>query len=567
MQNLIQKTSDWIIFLISVAFFSAVAYETGFLPPHKFLPSIIFDYMLFSIAALHLVFIISAREFRQYLNWRKNYRTFFLALFLSLFLFDIQNPTLQFALLATKILLTLQGIISLTSRISVLIRFRIRPPLLLAGSFSILISIGTALLMMPNSTTQSIRLVDAFFTAVSAVCVTGLIVVDTATHFTVLGKTIIFGLFQIGGFGIVLLSYFLISLVRMNVSLQERIFFQEFLTTKTSTPLSQSLKMIFIFIITIELTGTMLIWSAWFSDFPMLEGFLYAAFHAVSAFCNAGFSLFSDGLMDARARENPTIILTIASLIFLGSIGFLTKFEVVQKFLHFIKGRKFRLSLTSRIVLIVSVLAIISAGGFFWLLENNTTLAGKSTSYKALHSLFQSVTLRTAGFNTLDFSGFLPATLLLMTIYMFIGGSSISTAGGVKINTLVAVVLSVRMTLRNDTMVNIGKRRIPFQAVNKATTILFSAFLVLLAAIIGLCITDSKLAAENLSFIIFEAVSALGTVGLSSGITPELSDSGKLILCIEMFVGRVGPLTMAMLLTKPEKFVDYDFPDEDFLVG
>ncbi|MFO1478941.1 MAG: potassium transporter TrkG [Turneriella sp.] len=568
MRNWLADVLGWATFLLVSVFAACLAWETGFLPEHVRLPLWPYQLLLVLAGAFQLAALILRNDPWRISRQRRHYPIAFSAaaaivsLAVLLWLSDE-----HVARRIIYVLLAIETLSSMASRISLVLRLRLRPQMILAVSFLAVIILGTLALLMPNSTTRGISLINALFTSVSAVCVTGLTVVDTATAFTMLGKVIILCLIQVGGLGIVMISYLLISLVRMNISIQEKIHLREFFTGDSRAPLARALKTVLFMVIGIELVSAGSLYLAWQNEFPQGQAAVYAVFHAVSAFCNAGFSLFPQGYENPVAKGNAWIVSITGLTIFLGSVGFLTQYDVLALIKARWQRRRYRLSVSSRIVLTSSFILVLSAAFLFWLGERNNALAGLPAGDVILHSFFQSVTLRTAGFSTLNFAAFAPATLLFMLFFMFIGGASISTAGGVKINTVVATLLAVRMTLKADRAMNLGGRRIPFAAVNKALAILFSATVVLAMAILLLAVTEPVLARNNLVALVFEAFSALGTVGLSTGITAELTDYSKLILSAEMFVGRIGPMTLALLLTRPERFTDYEFPDEDLTVG
>ncbi len=568
MRNWLADILGWATFALVTIFAAALAWETGFLPAHERFPLRGYQVLLIVAGALQLLQLLLRNDPWQSSKKRRHYPLLFAvaAAVVSLaWLLWLSDEHVARAIVYS--LLGVETLASLASRISRVLRLKLRPQLILAVSFLFLICLGTLALMMPNSTVRGISFVNALFTAVSAVCVTGLTVVDTASEFTFLGQVIILVLIQMGGLGIVTLSYLLISLVRMNISIQEKIHLQEFFTGDSRAPLARALKAIFFVVVAIELVSAASLYASWRRDLSQWDAVFVSLFHAVSAFCNAGFSVFPQGYENPLVRSNAAAVSITAVTIVFGSMGFLTQFDLLNLAKSFWQGRRYRLSVSTRIVLLSTLVLVASAALLFWLSERNNALAGMQAGDIVLHSFFQSVTLRTAGFSTLNFASFLPATLLLMLFYMFVGGASISTAGGVKINTVVATLLSVRMTLRADRMMIVAGRRIPFAAVNKALVILFSATVVLALAILLLAITEPQLAHNHLASLVFEAFSALGTVGLSTGITPGLTEQSKLFLIVEMFVGRIGPMTLAMLLTRPERFTDYEFPDEDFTVG
>jgi trk system potassium uptake protein TrkH len=424
-------------------------------------------------------------------------------------------------------------------------------------SFIGAIMIGTVLLTFPTATTdgRGAGFVDALFTATSATCVTGLIVQDTPTYFSTFGQVVILVLIQLGGLGIMTFSAF-IALLIGRFTLGQRKFVQEMLEEERNifNMVFYIFKMTFI----IELAGAVLLFSRFYFHFPSPGRALYVSvFHAVSAFCNAGFSLFSDSL--EHFPSDPMINGVIAALIVLGGLGFVVVFELTRR----ARKRQKKLSPHSRLVLTTS--AVLVGLGFFviFFVEFDGALLSLSVPGKIWASLFQSVTTRTAGFNTVPISAFSGISLTLMCILMFIGASPGSTGGGIKTSTFAILLLSIKSSLWGKKEVDVFKRTIPIQSVIRALAIMVLALLLVAFVFMGLLVAEDK---PYLS-LLFESVSAFGTVGLSTGVTPDLTSAGKILIILLMYLGRVGPLTLALALTRKSIKGKIEYPEARVLIG
>lgn len=442
----------------------------------------------------------------------------------------------------------------------------IQPARIFLASFAILVLLGTALLLLPRATTSPISLVDAFFTATSAVCVTGLIVVDTATRFSPLGQAIIMVLIQIGGLGLMTFTTFF-ALFAGNLGVKERVMIGEFLNEVNLDKIKRTIFSIILLTVAFEALGSLMIYNSW-GDYPFAsdkEKLLFSVFHSISAFCNAGFSLFSNGLNTPGLRENIPLVMEFAILIILGGLGFsvLSNFYAF-KVHHYRKFRvTLRLTVHTKIVLMSTAFFIVGGTLLFFFLESSNTAESLTFGQKLSAAFFQSVTTRTAGFNTVNIGALLPATAFFMIIWMFIGASPGGTGGGVKTTTVSLVAIAAWNTVMGRTKVEAFKRTIASQSVLRAYAAITFGILTLLISIFLLLMTESRPVLD----IIFEAVSAFGTVGLSRGITADLTIPGKLIIIFTMFVGRVGPLTLALALSKFIPEGRYDYPSEHVYVA
>lgn len=430
-------------------------------------------------------------------------------------------------------------------------------------SFFIVILVGTLLLLLPfMSKTGHIRLIDALFTATSAVCVTGLAVVDTAVHYTLWGKITIMLLIQIGGLGIMLLSSFMMLVLRRAVSLKDRSVLSFMLDEKDIVSIRNSIKRIIILTFSIEATGAILLFPVFMNTgmHPAAAGF-YSIFHSISAFCNAGFSLYSDSLLSFQG--NVPLNLIISMLIILGGISFIVIIDTASGLKRIFSGGKAKLSINTKVVLRVSGVLILASTLFIYKLEHETMFFSMGLGRQYLAAFFQAVTLRTAGFNTIDFGTLRNGTLMLMIGVMFIGGASGSTAGGIKVNTLGAIWAYIHSFRRERDEILIYKHQVPQVKIQQAFIVISFAVLSIFVASFILMLTEK---AEPLN-ILFETVSAFATVGLSTGITPYLSLIGKICIICLMFIGRIGPLTLLTASSGREKKSRITYPEASILIG
>ncbi|RMI01052.1 MAG: hypothetical protein D6681_11010 [Calditrichaeota bacterium] len=433
-------------------------------------------------------------------------------------------------------------------------------------SFAGIILLGTLLLMLPLSTTgPRLSFVDALFTATSATCVTGLIVVDTATAFTPFGQTVILILIQLGGLGIMTFSTFFLYLLGYRLSLGTREVLQETFTHRPTRHFWPLMKTVFLATISVEGIGALLLWLRFAADMPVGKALYMGIFHSVSAFCNAGFALFSDSFMGYQG--DPFINLILMGLIVLGGLGFVVIFDVIR---HLRNPRR-PISLHSRLVLWTSGSLIIGGALLIFILEFNNALKGLPWPTRLWGALFQSVTTRTAGFNTLDISSMTNATLFLMILLMIVGASPGSCGGGIKTTTFAVLLSLIRARFQNREEVDIFHRRMPTRVVSKAISISFFSLVLINLGTILLLITELAQISHQHSRgmfleLLFEVSSAFATVGLSTGVTGKLSATGRLIITALMYIGRLGPLTVALAVGSKEQ-VHYKQAEEEVQVG
>jgi len=438
-------------------------------------------------------------------------------------------------------------------------------------SFVLVIVTGTILLMLPFTTPDGLGLsfVDSLFTATSAVCVTGLIVVDTATAFSIWGKLIILLLIQVGGLGIMILSFFMAFILRRSLTVEDKFLISYMTSEKDMRNLGRSIKNIINITLIIEGAGAVLLFLGFRTSLGTnLETLFISVFHSVSAFCNAGFSLFSDSL--EGFKSHTLINLTVIVLIILGGLSFLVimnlKGWLAAGVPNLFKRKSFSvkgLSLNTRVVLLGTGILLGLGMLLIYALEHRYSLANLDLKTQYLAAFFQSVTTRTAGFNTISMSGLRNPTYLLMMIFMFIGGASGSTAGGVKINSIALFLAYVNSLLKEKREVTLFNYAVSKDLVLRALLILMFGLVSVLGAMLILSMTESAPFIQ----ICFETVSAFGTVGLSAGITSALSIIGKYVIILLMFIGRIGPLTLLAAAAQRIRQVQIEYPTGEILVG
>lgn len=434
------------------------------------------------------------------------------------------------------------------------------PPILLGISFVFVILLGAVLLTLPISTKngEGVSFVDALFTASSATAVTGLTTLNTQLTWSAFGNVVIISLIQIGGLGTMTIFSIGVVLLGKKVSLQQRLIIREQLNISSMKGIVRWLLYVTKITFLIEFIGTSLLSLALVPMYGLKKGILFSLFHSISAFCNAGFDLFGDSL--APFYNNYYVSLIICFLVILGGLGFLV-------FLDIYETRNFKyLKLHSKVVIIFSIGLLIFGTIITLVLEwtNKDTIALMNFPQKILASFFQSTVTRTAGFYSVDIGKVHDATAFLYIILMFIGGSPASTAGGLKTTTFAILIFSTYFTLKGEKETVVFKRNISRQTVIRALTVV----IVSLGVVIIVALTITIIETDRFKFldILFETVSAFGTVGMSRGITSDLSTASKLIISFTMFTGRVGPATLAMGLLKTKK-TSIKYPEGNILVG
>ena len=438
---------------------------------------------------------------------------------------------------------------------------RLSPAQILVLGFAAVIFIGAFLLTLPisNQTGSFTPFVDALFTATSAVCVTGLVVVDTGTHWSVFGQVMIMFLIQIGGLGFMTVATLFAMLLGKRINLRSRILIQEALNNLSIEGVVRLVRYVVIITLAVESLAALILTIRWSFDMPLEKAFYYGVFHAVSSFNNAGFDLFGEFRSITGYVDDFTVNLVISTLIIIGGIGFVVIADLLQK-------RSWRsLRLHTKVVLATTAVLLVSGTLIIFGLEftNPKTMAPLTMKGKLLAAYFQSVTPRTAGFNTLSIPDLRSATQFLMVILMFIGASPGSTGGGIKTSTFMTLATAVWSSTRGREDVEVFKRRIPMNIIYRSLTITMVALVLVITVTMILSITER---AEFLT-ILFETTSAFGTVGLSMGITPSLTFIGRVLIILTMFAGRVGPLTVAFAVAQRQHKESIKFAQEKIMVG
>lgn len=413
-------------------------------------------------------------------------------------------------------------------------------------SFLFIILIGGFLLTLPISSRSGrfTHPIDALFTATSATCVTGLVVVDTGTYWSLFGQIVILTLIQLGGISYMTLLSFLALLLRRQVFLHERIILQEAFNTWSIRGVMRLARLVFFTVVLFEGIGAILLFLVFIKDYSVITSVKFAIFHSISAFCNAGFDLLGNFRSFTGYVDNPLLVFTITSLIIFGGIGFIVIYDIRSNFLKWK-----RLTLHSKVAIIMTVILILSGTVVIGILEwkNPNTMGNLSLKGKLLASYFQSVTPRTAGFNTINIGGMRPETLLFVILLMFIGASPGGTGGGIKTVTFAVLLFAVRATLMGYENVEILGRKLYWDSVRKAWAVFFLSISLIFLSWFILLLTEDF---PSLN-ILFEVVSAFGTVGLSTGITSKLSYLAKVVIILVMYLGRVGLVVFGLSFLYP----------------
>ncbi|MFZ5823258.1 MAG: TrkH family potassium uptake protein [Bacillota bacterium] len=448
-------------------------------------------------------------------------------------------------------------------------RFAMTPAQVLVAGFAALILIGTFLLMLPIAVEpgNKVSFIDALFTATSAVCVTGLIVVDTATYWSTFGEIVIMLLIQMGGLGIMTISMLMFLMLGKRISLQERLMMQEALGSFSIAGVVRLTRNIILTTVVIEAIGALLLTIRFSQLYPLKQAIYWGIFHAISAWNNAGFDLTSNSVR--VFNRDPFVLMVISALFVMGGLGFLVLEDIWRKR----SWEKF--TLQTKLVLKVTTLLIVVPAVIILLLEyaNPGTFGPLPWVHKLFNALFTAITPRTAGFESISTGALTHASLLLMVILMYIGASPGGTGGGIKTTTFTMIALTIRETATGTEETQVMGRRLPKDLLDKAVTIAAIA-MALILTVTGLLLVTERAAVDNpeipIGFVdvMFEVVSAFATVGLTTGLTSELSPAGRLLITITMFVGRVGPMTLAVALAQRKVArAHIHYPEERVMIG
>ena len=479
--------------------------------------------------------------------------------------------------------LFLVSLIDLSDGIIRMMGRKVNPALMLAISFMVFILIGSGLLLMPRCVQQgvSLSLIDSLFTATSAVCVTGLTTIDVPSTFTSLGQFVVMMLIQVGGVGVMTITSFFALFFMGNTTLYNQVLVRDMVSSKSLASLWSTLLNIFGFTAFIELIGA-------FTIFLNIHGTIgldvshelfFSVFHSVSAFCNAGFSIYQEGLSSPVLMTGHCwLYIIISLLIILGGIGYpvlvnlkMIVYRRAQFLWRWIRGRHYAsmsipnlFDLNTKIVLRTTALLIVFGTLMIGFFEWNNTFDGMLLHEKIVQAFFNAVSPRTAGFISVNLGNMCIQSIIIYTILMWIGGASQSTAGGVKVNAFAVAVLNIRAIIRGGTRVEYGGRELSIDSIRRANVAVFSSLFVLLAFVFSLTIIEPQL---PLKAIVFECVSAFGTVGSSLGITSELKDASKVLIVLLMFLGRVGVVTLAQALLRQYKNQNYKLPQDNIIIS
>jgi potassium uptake TrkH family protein len=453
----------------------------------------------------------------------------------------------------------------------------LNPPQIFIVSFGSIILTGALFLMMPQSTVKPIRFIDALFTSTSAVCVTGLTVVDTATRFTYVGKAIILALIQIGGIGIMTFTSFFAVFFKGTQSFREKQILKEWLNDPSLASIKKTLSKVILFVFLVEAIGILFIYLSLGPEFfSRIQRFRFAVFHSISAFCNAGFSTLSDNYFDYRIRYNISLLYITGGLFIIGGIGF----PVVLNIYEYLKARlknfyekrikRYRyvpvfglINNNTRIVIITTLILIVLGSVGFYLLERHNTLKGLSIAQQIAVSFFSSTTPRTAGFNAVNIASLTVPALMLIIILMWIGASPVSTGGGIKTSTFALAFLNIFRIASCKDRLELFRREIDPGAISRAFAIMFFSLTILATGSFLIYLFEPSL---NMMKILFECFSAYGTVGLSMGITPGLTWMSKLVLMFLMFFGRMGTITLLMVFIGAHRSQPYRYPSDTIVI-
>ncbi len=437
--------------------------------------------------------------------------------------------------------------------------FELNPPRILMLGFGSLILLGAILLNLPIATKigESIGFIDALFTSASAVCITGLAVVNTGEYWSLFGKIVIIMLIQIGGLGVMTMATAGALIIGKKISLKERLVIKEQLNQKSMSGLVKLTKYVLLSTLAIEGIGSILLSIRFIPIYGWVKGIWFSIFHSISAFCNAGFDITGNSMVPFAG--DFVINMTISLLIILGGIGFTVFIDVTR-------NRSFKkFKLHTKVVLSITFILLTLGMLVFLIIEfnNPNTIGNMSSSEKIISSFFQSVVTRTAGFNSVDMASILDTTTFFMIILMFIGGSPGSTAGGAKTTTIATLIMTTISIVKGDRDVVIYKRTINEDIIKRSLAIVVVSMTLIIVVSTILTITEDFIFLD----VLFETTSAFATVGLTRGITPNLSSIGKFIIALTMYAGRVGPLTMAFAFANKNKAKKYRYAEGNIIVG
>lgn len=456
----------------------------------------------------------------------------------------------------------------------------INPAQLFISSFIGIIFLGTAMLLMPNATTKEISVLDALFTSTSAVCVTGLVTLDTAKDFTVFGKIIILALIQTGGLGIMTFASYFSYFFRGGSSFENQISLSEMTSSDKLGDVFNTLKRVLVITVTVELLGAALIYLS--LDRSLLgnstnNGIMFSVFHSISSFCNAGFSTLAGGLSEPGYEHNYSLHLIIAFLFIFGGLGFPIVYNVYKYIHHLIqnillskitkeryKYTPWVININTRIILISTAVLLVGGTALIYLFEKDGALKSHTYFGTVVEAFFISASNRTAGFNTVNMVSLSGPTIMICMLLMWIGASPASTGGGIKTTAFAIAILNIIAFARGKSRTEVYRREISDNSVKRAFAIIALSLIIIGFAIFLLVLTEKD---KDLMSLAFEVFSAYSTVGLSLNLTPTLTPAGKLIIITVMFIGRVSMLSVLIALAKREKYFNYRYPKEEIMIN
>ena len=493
----------------------------------------------------------------------------------------VLNIDFSFEYILQKIKPILEGglVFYFLLRLMVLVRhiydIYFNPAIVFVGSFIILALSGAFLLMLPSATTNGISFTNAIFTATSSVCVTGLSVVNTASDFTIIGQSIILVLIQLGGIGILTFTSFFAFFFRGGSSFKEGLNTKDFIASDGLKDVFRAAVNVVIFTLSIELVGAVFIYTSILDISSIDNKFFFAVFHSISAFCNAGFSILSDGFYDSNIRFHYYFQWIIMILVVFGGLGhniIFNFYQYIKKYIAELFEKKHIhrkvhiITLNTKIVLLTSAILLVGGTVFLFLSEyNNTLLLHETTFGKITNATFSAVSPRTAGFNVLDFSEFTVPSLLFIIFLMWIGASPASTGGGIKTSTFALATLNIFAVAQGKNRIQLFGRRVTSESTTRAFAILCISLIVIGISIMALLVLEPK--DTPLLTVVFECFSAYSTVGLSLNFTPTLSEPSKYVIIATMFIGRIGMLNLMIGLLRQINHQFYEYPRENLLIN
>lgn len=587
-KRIVELVSNVLLFLTSILAMILVVYRFGFDMPEGYSHEIYYVYE----GIVRLFVVLGLLRFLFNFKLLRAEKGFWIEVLVLLFLFaltlfseyfdqldfETANPYLfKIERILTYGVVLLLSVIQFSKQIFIVLRSRVKAEVLFVTSFLFIILLGAVLLVLPNATHEGISFTDALFTSTSAVCVTGLTVVDTSMTFTLTGQVILLMLIQVGGIGIMTFTSFFAMSFLSGTSFYDQFMMKNLLNEASLSDIFRTVVYIILTTFIIEGIGVYLVYL----QIQDVEGignkFFFALFHGVSAFCNAGFSTLPGNLYDPLIRHLYGLQIILACLVIFGGIGFPILFNygrllhyTIKNNVKYLFGLKYKVvheprivSTTTRVVLPTTLVLLITGTVLFWIFENHNALEGMSFTGKFATSFMGAVTPRTAGFNNVDMSMLHVPTIFLTIVLMWIGAAPMSTGGGIKVTTFVIALKNIWANLMGNDRVIIARRQLTRENVNRAHSIILLSILWIILAVFAIVILEPQ---ATLTQAVFEIVSALGTVGLTLDLTPHLSVASKMIVGLTMFVGRVGLITLLACFFRRREVKLYTYPDETVIV-